>query len=138
MIHVTPPMGPPDCLLGSPISDRHGFVDVDKFTMRHKKYPNIFALGDCANTPNGKTTAAVAGQMGVIKANLFALLDGRAMPAQVSVHKEIKVLKHLNSYTSISWLLLIYITHHMIYLKRRPPSYKPGGFLEVASPRSVI
>jgi len=82
MIHVTPPMGPPDCLLGSPISDRHGFVDVDKFTMRHKKYPNIFALGDCANTPNGKTTAAVAGQMGVIKANLFALLDGRAMPAQ--------------------------------------------------------
>ena len=83
MIHVTPPMGPPDCLLGSPISDSNGFVDVDKITMRHKKYPNIFAIGDCANSPNGKTAAAVAGQTGVIKANLFALLDGRAMPAQV-------------------------------------------------------
>lgn len=82
MIHVTPPMGPPDCLLGSPISDGNGFVDVDKITMRHKKYPNIFALGDCANSPNGKTAAAVAGQSGVIKENLFALLDGKPMPAQ--------------------------------------------------------
>lgn len=83
MIHVTPPMGPPNCLLGSPISDQNGFVDVEKTTMRHKKYPNIFAIGDCANSPNGKTAAAVAGQTGVIKANLFALLDGRPMPAQV-------------------------------------------------------
>ena len=83
MIHVTPPMGAPDCLLGSPISDENGFVDVDKITMRHKKYSNIFAIGDCANSPNGKTAAAVAGQTGVIKANLFALLDGRSMPAQV-------------------------------------------------------
>ena len=76
-------MGPPDCLRGSPISDSSGFVDVDKITMRHKKYPNIFAIGDCANSPNGKTAAAVAGQTGVVKANLFALLDGKPMPAQV-------------------------------------------------------
>lgn len=82
MIHVTPPMGPPDCLLGSPISDKAGFVDVDKVTMRHKKYNNIFAIGDCANSPNGKTAAAVAGQSGVIKANLFATIDGKRMPAQ--------------------------------------------------------
>ena len=83
MIHVTPPMGPPDCLVGSPISDETGFVDVDKITMRHKKYSNIFAIGDCANSPNGKTAAAVAGQTGVIKANVMALIEGRAMPAQV-------------------------------------------------------
>lgn len=81
-IHVTPPMGPADCLLGSPISDQAGFVDVDKVTMRHKKYNNIFAIGDCSNSPNGKTAAAVAGQSGVIKANLFAMLDGKPMPAQ--------------------------------------------------------
>lgn len=86
MIHVTPPMGPPDCLMGSPISDQNGFVDVDKISMRHKKYTNIFAIGDCANSPNGKTAAAVAGQTGVIKANLFALIDGRPMPAQVKFH----------------------------------------------------
>ena len=83
MIHVTPPMGPPYCLVGSPISDETGFVDVDKITMRHKKYSNIFAIGDCANSPNGKTAAAVAGQTGVIKANVMALIEGRAMPAQV-------------------------------------------------------
>ena len=77
-------MTPPMCLRGSPISDKMGYVDVDKVTMQHKKFDNIFAIGDCANSPNGKTAAAVAGQSGVIKANLFALIDGEAMPAQVS------------------------------------------------------
>lgn len=77
-------MSSPECLQGSPISDKLGFVDVDKITMRHKKFDNIFAIGDCANSPNGKTAAAVAGQSGVIKANLFALIDGEPMPAQVS------------------------------------------------------
>lgn len=94
MIHVTPPMGPPDCLLGSPISDKAGFVDVDKVTMRHKKYNNIFAIGDCANSPNGKTAAAVAGQSGVIKANLFATIDGKRMPAQVKLAAFHKIKRH--------------------------------------------
>ena len=78
-------MSPPECLRGSPISDDKGFVDVDKVTMRHKKFDNIFAIGDCANSPNGKTAAAVAGQSGVIKTNLFAAIDGQPMPAQVSM-----------------------------------------------------
>ena len=114
MIHVTPPMGPPDCLLKSPISDQSGFVDVDKITMRHKKYPNIFAIGDCTNTPNGKTAAAVAGQTGVIKANLFALLDGRAMPAQVIEHHLILFYVHLcNLYSTTVTVIGVF---HKSYL----------------------
>lgn len=35
-----------------------GFVDVDKATMRHTRYPNVFALGDCSSSPNSKTAAA--------------------------------------------------------------------------------
>ena len=73
----------PECLRGSPISDANGFVDVDKGSMRHKKFDNIFALGDCANSPNGKTAAAVAGQSGVVMKNLFALLGNKPMPGQV-------------------------------------------------------
>lgn len=76
-------MSAPECLRGSPISDANGFVDVDKLTMRHKKFDNIFALGDCANSPNGKTAAAVAGQSGVVKKNLFALIENKPMPGQV-------------------------------------------------------
>lgn len=36
-----------------------GFVNVNKYTLRHLKHQNVFALGDCASTPNPKTAAAI-------------------------------------------------------------------------------
>lgn len=35
-----------------------GFVDVNQSTLQHTKYSNVFAIGDCASTPNSKTAAA--------------------------------------------------------------------------------
>lgn len=52
-------MGPPDVLINSPVSDGVGWVDVDKETLQHKKYPNVFGIGDCTNLPTSKTAAAV-------------------------------------------------------------------------------
>lgn len=52
-------MGPPDVLLNSPVADAVGWVDVDKETLQHKKYPNVFGIGDCTNLPTSKTAAAV-------------------------------------------------------------------------------
>ncbi|NXU96977.1 SQOR protein, partial [Cettia cetti] len=66
MLHVTPPMGPPAVLVNSPVSDGSGWVDVDKETLQHKKYPNVFGIGDCTNLPTSKTAAAVAAQSGVL------------------------------------------------------------------------
>lgn len=59
MLHVTPPMSPPDVLKTSPVADSAGWVDVDKETLQHKKYPNVFGIGDCTNLPTSKTAAAV-------------------------------------------------------------------------------
>lgn len=59
MLHVTPPMSPPDVLKTSPVADAAGWVDVDKETLQHKKYPNVFGIGDCTNLPTSKTAAAV-------------------------------------------------------------------------------
>ncbi|CAN8187613.1 unnamed protein product [Coccothraustes coccothraustes] len=66
MLHVTPPMGPPAVLINSPVSDASGWVDVDKDTLQHKTYPNVFGIGDCTNLPTSKTAAAVAAQSGVL------------------------------------------------------------------------
>ncbi|XP_031564632.1 sulfide:quinone oxidoreductase, mitochondrial-like [Actinia tenebrosa] len=81
-LHVTPPMSPPPCLRGSPISDANGFVDVNKLTMQHKTYKNIFGIGDCTNSPNGKTAAAVAGQSGVLNTNLLLSMEGKPLTAE--------------------------------------------------------
>lgn len=59
MIHVPPPMGPPDVLKASPLVDETGFLTVNKTTCQHIKYPNIFGLGDCTDIPTSKTAAAV-------------------------------------------------------------------------------
>jgi sulfide:quinone oxidoreductase len=51
MIHVTPPQSAPDFIRSSPLADAKGWIDVDKFTLQHVRFQNIFALGDATNTP---------------------------------------------------------------------------------------
>jgi sulfide:quinone oxidoreductase len=74
MLHVTPPMSAPDFIKKSPLADAEGWVDVDKQSLQHKKYPNIFSLGDAGSTPNAKTGAAVRKQAPVVTGNLVSLL----------------------------------------------------------------
>ena len=62
-MHVTPYMSPPDVIKKSPIANETGYVPVNKETLQHVKYPNVFALGDCAGIPTSKTAAAVGSQV---------------------------------------------------------------------------
>ncbi|KPI93130.1 Sulfide:quinone oxidoreductase, mitochondrial [Papilio xuthus] len=72
MLHVAPPMCTPDFLRNSPgIVDAAGFLTVDKFTLQHEKYNNMYGIGDCTNTPNSKTAAAIAKQSYVLEHNLM-------------------------------------------------------------------
>jgi sulfide:quinone oxidoreductase len=59
LLHVTPPMSTPEALRknSGDLVNEGGFVNVNKFTLRHLKYPNVFALGDCSASPNSKTAA---------------------------------------------------------------------------------
>ena len=79
LLHVAPHMSAPDFLKQSPISDDKGFVDVDKHTLQSKRYANIFALGDCANTPNSKTAAAITSQAPVVVQNLKNQMDEKPL-----------------------------------------------------------
>ncbi len=80
MIHVCPPQTAPDFVRESPIADASGWIDVDQTTLRHKRFPNIFGLGDAASTPNAKTAAAARKQAPVVAENL--LFDKGLRPAQ--------------------------------------------------------
>jgi sulfide:quinone oxidoreductase len=77
MLHVTPPMGPPEFLAKSPLANTAGWVDVDASSLRHVRYPDVFALGDCSGLPTSKTAAAIRKQAPVLVANLLASLSGR-------------------------------------------------------------
>ncbi|GIV58023.1 MAG: pyridine nucleotide-disulfide oxidoreductase [Rhodothermaceae bacterium] len=73
MIHVTPPQSAPDFIKQSPLANADGWVDVDKYTLQHTRYPNVFGLGDAAGTPNAKTGAAVRKQAPTVVHNLLQL-----------------------------------------------------------------
>ena len=79
LLHVTPPMSSPDFIKNSKISDKSGYVDVNKYTLQSVKYKNIFALGDCSNSPNSKTAAAIMAQAPVVVHNLEREMKGEEL-----------------------------------------------------------
>jgi sulfide:quinone oxidoreductase len=81
LLHVVPPQSAPDFIRQSDLVNAAGWIDVDKHTLRHQKYPNVFALGDAAGTPNAKTGAAIRKQAPVVVENLLAAMDGRDLSA---------------------------------------------------------
>ena len=76
LLHVTPPMAAPDVVATSPLAAASGFVEVDKHSLQHVRFPNVYAIGDVSGMPNSKTAAAVRGQAPVLVTNLLAQLDG--------------------------------------------------------------
>lgn len=82
MIHVTPPMGPPDLVKNSVLANAAGWVDVDKHTLQHPKYKNVFPIGDCSGLPTSKTGAAIRKQAPVLVANLISSMRGQPLSAR--------------------------------------------------------
>jgi sulfide:quinone oxidoreductase len=79
MLHVVPPQTAPDFVRSSPLADAGGWVEVDPSTLRHKRYQNIYGLGDATNTPNAKTAAAARKQAPIVAENI--LFDKGMRPA---------------------------------------------------------
>lgn len=77
MLHTAPPQSAPDFIKESPLAlagNTLGWVDVDKHTLQHRKYSNVFALGDVANLPTAKTGAAVRKQAPVVVNNVLTVM----------------------------------------------------------------
>jgi eukaryotic sulfide quinone oxidoreductase len=78
-IHVTPHMSAPDFIKKSPLADEGGWVAVNKNTMQSTKFDNVFGIGDCTDTPNSKTAAAVTAQAPVVVHNLMRAIEGKPL-----------------------------------------------------------
>lgn len=80
LLHVVPPMSAPEFIEKSELAfqegDQKGWLAVDKFTLQHLKYKNIFGLGDVTGVPNSKTGAAIRKQYPIVVANLLSVMNG--------------------------------------------------------------
>lgn len=85
MLHAVPHQSAPDFIKISPLADPaspFGYIQVDQYTMQSPRWPNVFALGDVANVPTSKTSAAVRKQAPVVVANLLAARAGLPLSAR--------------------------------------------------------
>lgn len=81
-INVVPPMRAPAAVRQSPLGWQtgpwaaDGWMEVEKPTLRHKRFPNVFGVGDVAGVPKGKTAASVKWQVPVAVDHLVADIAG--------------------------------------------------------------
>ena len=87
-MHVTPPMKPIKEICESKLVDASGYVNINKETMQHLKYLNVFGIGDCTTMP-GKTAAAIASQSKVLFENLNSLMNGQELSSKVWLNDKI-------------------------------------------------
>jgi sulfide:quinone oxidoreductase len=82
-IHVVPPMRAPDAVKNSDLAWKEGpfaaggWLEVDKATLQHRRYPNVFGIGDINGTPRGKTAATVKKSAPLVAHNLVEVISGR-------------------------------------------------------------
>jgi sulfide:quinone oxidoreductase len=76
--NVIPPMRASDVVRNSPLPWRDGpwaadgWIEADKETLRHPRYPEVFSVGDVAGVPKGKTAASVKWQVPVVVDHIVA------------------------------------------------------------------
>jgi len=80
-IHVTPPMKAPDEIANSKLGSKKGWIPVNKETLQHVKFPNVFALGDIAGVPMGKTGGSVRKQFKVVVNNIISMMEKGEIPS---------------------------------------------------------
>ncbi|CAI4213471.1 unnamed protein product [Parascedosporium putredinis] len=73
---------PWDFVAKSALADEGGWVNVDKASTQHVKYPNVFSIGDASSLPNSKTAAAITSQAPVLVHNLVSAIGGKQGKAE--------------------------------------------------------
>ncbi|WFE69363.1 FAD/NAD(P)-binding oxidoreductase [Thiomicrospira sp. R3] len=83
LLHVVPPMRAPAVVRNSNLAWTEGnmaaggWLAVDKDTLQHNTYPEVFGCGDVNGTPRGKTAATVKMSVPVVVENLLSVIDGK-------------------------------------------------------------
>ena len=77
LLHAVPKMGPHQFVAQSPLANDAGLVDVDDATLRHKKYPNVWSLGDASSLPTSKTAAAITSQAPILVSNVLQTIHAK-------------------------------------------------------------
>lgn len=82
-IHIVPPMAGVDAVANSKLSWQRGsgkgWLEVDQDTLQHRRYKNVFGIGDICGVPKGKTGGSARHHGPIMVGNLIAQMEGRKL-----------------------------------------------------------
>jgi sulfide:quinone oxidoreductase len=83
MLHLAPPMSAPRWFQKTKLANQDGpnkgWMEVDKYTLQHKRYPNVFGVGDVTDLPTARTGAGIRKQAPVVVDNIVNLINGKGL-----------------------------------------------------------
>jgi len=82
MLHIAPANIAPREIAESDLGSAGGWVPVNKETLQHIRYLNVFSIGDVAQVPMGKTGGSIRKQYKVLVDNLIAYMNEEKMEAK--------------------------------------------------------
>jgi len=82
MLHIAPAQLAPREIAESDLGSAKGWVPVNKETLQHIRYLNVFSVGDVAQVPMGKTGGSVRKQYKVLVDNLISLMNEKELKAK--------------------------------------------------------
>lgn len=78
-IHITPPTAAVDAVADSLLAwqkgTAKGWLEVDRETLQHRRYKNVFGIGDVCGIPVGKTGGSARHQGPIVVGNLIAVME---------------------------------------------------------------
>lgn len=82
-IHISPPTAAVDAvansLLGWQKGSAQGWLEVDRETLQHRRYKNVFGIGDVCGIPIGKTGGSARHHGPIVVKNLIAQMEGKEL-----------------------------------------------------------
>ena len=75
--NINPPSTQHQFLLDAGVCDKEGMVDVNRYTLQHNKYENIFAIGDAISGQTTRTYTGAVRQNPIVKHNVLSFLEGK-------------------------------------------------------------
>lgn len=80
-IHISPPTSASEAIVNSPLSwqkgNAKGWLEVDRETLQHRRYKNVFGIGDVCGIPIGKTGGSARHQAPVVIKNLISVMESK-------------------------------------------------------------
>lgn len=80
-IHIAPPVAAVDAVADSQLGwqkgNAKGWLDVDRETLQHRRYKNVFGIGDVCGIPIGKTGGSARHQGPIVVKNIIAAMEGK-------------------------------------------------------------